>query len=71
MIKRTLSAKVTCEGCFFRDSAPVDDKGHCNKAPGDLCVELDECYQLVYYIFKEEKDEEQNEAMASGSSASQ
>ena len=66
MIKRTLATEVTCEGCFFRDSAPlVSGSGHCNKAPGDLCVELDKSNQLVYYIFKESCNEEQNETMAS------
>jgi hypothetical protein len=72
MIKRTLSTEVTCEGCFFRDSAPpVDDKGPCNKTPEGPCVELDASNQIVYYIFKEEKDEKQNETMASRGSATQ
>lgn len=53
MIKRTLSTKVTCEGCFFWD--PVDNKGHCNQTPGNPCAEYNEHSQLVYYILRKRK----------------
>ena len=71
MLKREIAAGGSCEGCFFYLSNPKKGEIRCRKyATLDYedidCVDYDVLNpnQLVYYIFKESCNEEQNETMA-------
>ena len=69
-LQRIVSEKVTCSGCYFHIEGKTKGfacKQELSKEHTKLaCVEYDVANptQLVYYIFKESCNEEQNETMA-------
>lgn len=69
MIKREKVPTCACEGCFFYLSRPKKGELNCSKYASPThehidCVGYGVADRFVYYIFKEIRNEKQNETMA-------